>query len=420
MRRPANLKLLSPLLLLPAELGYLILEFLVDDPASLYALSLTSGLLRVYALPLYLRAVGLIDSQKTVGPIVTYEHTRPVIAWRGMRGLPTPSSMSILIIANAALAERQLSGLAGFFVASRTRLAIPNIVIELGNAHVSSATCNFLQTVAASGASHLYLKSHPSHELRAVTSPEDIPIVNSGFFYPRLQKIQIKSTVFFSAEYIKWTVHTLNSAALTALDLQLENRGSPLWRLILPHLHLEHLEILHIDGALPVSAFFRFLSRHPRIRELEIGRFTRSGFSSNIIYTPSMDRLQVLMGPHAYITPLLVRSPPVLQRLVIIPDHPYAIGPFLDSEFRAVIASARGCMRLQEIDIALPYGYIAEPKPDSFFVVDDPQRVRAERCLANVRTVTIRAAWNTDQFTLSSTHRSVLVSRPFHQRFCCG
>ncbi|KAL6299898.1 hypothetical protein BKA93DRAFT_827590 [Sparassis latifolia] len=316
--RPVNSKHVFPFLMLPVELGNIILHILANDRDTLYTLSLVSGLLRVYVLPLYLKAAGFIDSSNNVGPVITYEHTRPVIMWRGMQGLPTPPSMWICIIANAAMAKCQLYGLAGFFISSRTQLAISNIVIELHNARLALATCKFLQTVAT--------------DLRAIESPEDIPVVNSDLFYPRLQKMQVKSAVFFSAEYISWMVHTLNSAALTALDLQLDNRGSPSWRLILPHLHMEHLETLYIDGALPINTIFRFLLHHPSICELRIGCFTRPGFLPYAAHPPNMDHLEVLAGSHDYIIPLLARGLPALQRLVVIPDHPSAIGLFLNSE----------------------------------------------------------------------------------------
>ncbi|KAL6307877.1 hypothetical protein BKA93DRAFT_822852 [Sparassis latifolia] len=383
--RPVNSKHVFPFLMLPVELGNIILHIL---------------------------AAGFIDSSNNVSPVITYEHTRPVIVWCGMQGLPTPPSMWIRTIANAAMAKRQLYRLAGFFISSRTQLTISNIVIELHNARLTLATCKFLQTVAASGVSHLCLKSRLSSDLRAIESPEDIPVVNSSLFYPRLQKMQVKSAIFFSAEYISWTVHTLNSAALTALDLQLDNRGSPSWRLILPHLHMEHLETLYIDGALPINTIFHFLLHHPSIRELRIGRFTRPGFLPYATRPPNMDHLEVLTGSHDYIIPLLAQGLPALQRLAVIPDYPSTIGLFLDSELRGVINSARRCTRLQELDIALFCGYIAQPESDSFFIVDDPQHLRTERGLSNVRTITIHATWDADEFTLSSTHLSVLNSLP--------
>ncbi|GBE81517.1 hypothetical protein SCP_0312460 [Sparassis crispa] len=398
--------------MLPVELGNIILHILVNDHDTLYTLSLVSGLLRVYVLLLYLKAAGFIDSSNNVSPVITYEHTQPVIVWCGMQGLPTPPSMWIRTIMNAAMAKRQLYRLAGFFISSRTQLTISNIVIELHNARLTLATCKFLQTVAASGVSHLCLKSRLSSDLRAIESPEDIPVVNSSLFYPRLQKMQVKSAIFFSAEYISWTVHTLNSAALTALDLQLDNRGSPSWRLILPHLHMEHLETLYIDGALPINTIFHFLLHHPSIRELQIGRFTRPGFLPYATRPPNMDHLEVLTGSHDYIIPLLAQGLPALQRLAVIPDHPSTIGLFLDSELRGVINSARRCTRLQELNIALFCGYIAQPESDSFFIVDDPQHLRTERGLSNVRTITIRATWDADEFTLSSTDLSVLNSLP--------
>lgn len=401
-------KAVFPFMMLPAELSLMILDLLANDHNVLYILSLVSGLLRVYSLPRYLRATGLLGPSGHEFPIITYKLTRALIVWRGVHGLVPPQSISILIGADSYRACRQIRALADTFVGN----SIPDVSIQVQRVHFPTLLCDFLQAVVHSGITRLRLSSSVSTTFLSIESPEDIPFVNSGLFYPHLQNMEIKAPVFFSIYIIKWTIQTLNSATLTTLDLRmgLNPTYSPPWRHILPRLTLDHLQTFSIDGSLPVATIFRFLFQHPRLRELRLGRLTRPGFPLAVPHAPIMPHLDVLVGSHEYIVPLLSRGIPRLTYLGVIPDFPYCAGPYFDSHYRDVMKAAQGCPNLEEVSVGLPYGYIAQDTDGSFFYARDVRHQRGERRLSSVRMVTIRAAWDVEEFMMACIHPSVLVS----------
>lgn len=403
-----SLKEIFPFMLLPVELGERILLLLASDHdfATLYTLSLASGLLRVYALPIYLRGMNLLKSRPGDYVTISLRNFEAVPRWRGLQDFRPPQKLSIWVSRVKLEARSQVRMLTQFFGSLGHHIAIREIHIDIGGAPISS-TLNFLDAVRVSGVSHLRVDCLINRDLHSVNSLAQIPFVNSARVFPRLESLYVSNSVFFSSRFIHWTLETLNSSSLTALRLQMEE-SSPSWRLILPQLRLPSLRLLYIDGALPVCSLFHFLRRHLHLRELKIGHFVRPGLPISSPNPPTMASLARLEGPLGYVLPLLAQGLPRLERLSLFPDFPFAHSTRVDFSLLAAMSYARMSPELWDITITLPHHYAVREGSGSFFFSQG--NGRREQAMNSMECITLCTWRDVHGRRSASFHSTVMVS----------
>ncbi|KAJ7286421.1 hypothetical protein C8J57DRAFT_1287592 [Mycena rebaudengoi] len=138
------------------------------------------------------------------------------------------------------------------------------------DAKLVNSTSNSLVTVPTH-AEFVQLE-HSSDLYTDVTSADNLSdLLLPAPTRPALRTFNIHTSFLFYSFFYRWTMHTLNSAPITALSLLNIDLGHYDWNIILPALSMPSLSDLSIgDSAIAFPDLFRFLARHPTIVVLDL------------------------------------------------------------------------------------------------------------------------------------------------------
>lgn len=198
--------------------------------------------------------------------------------------------------------------------------------------------------------------------------------------------------MLFHATFFPWTIKTLNGARLSTLSLQqLRMDDDDKWAAILPPLVMPNLSNLTLDScSIPFSALIKFLSRHPQITHLYLGRdLAMPSLSSDRLPIDTLPRLIHLSTTSQYLLHLLApkTSLPSLRSVSMITRIPH--GRYFD--FRVMNDTLRTIShRLTQIEFSLEVSFLSSS--DNWMLLDVAPDQRQETVMQHVSKLDLRVA----------------------------
>ena len=122
-----------------------------------------------------------------------------------------------------------------------------------------------------------------------------------------LKTFNLHSPIAIHPHLCRWTINTLNNSNLTSLSIS-QNRStkSSVWSLVLPCITIPSLSHLSIDlCSIKTGDLFKFLSRHPLIQNLFLGRNIPSPNPSNTLIKNALKHVSQLTAHPKWLVHLL-------------------------------------------------------------------------------------------------------------------
>ena len=151
-----------------------------------------------------------------------------------------------------------------------------------------------------------------------------------SFMFPRiypttpnpLKTFNLHSPIAIHPQLCRWTINTLNNSNLTSLSIS-QNRStkSSVWSLVLPCITIPSLSRLSIDMcSIKTGDLFKFLSRHPTIQNLFLGRNILSPNPSQTLVKNALKHVSQLTAHPKWLVHLLTPQGcfPSLSRIHIL------------------------------------------------------------------------------------------------------
>ena len=122
-----------------------------------------------------------------------------------------------------------------------------------------------------------------------------------------LKTFNLHSPIAIHPHLCRWTINTLNNSNLTSLSIS-QNRStkSSVWSLVLPCITIPSLSHLSIDlCSIKTGDLFKFLSRHPQIQDLFLGRNILSPNPSQTLIKNALKHVSQLTAHPKWLVHLL-------------------------------------------------------------------------------------------------------------------
>jgi hypothetical protein len=216
--------------------------------------------------------------------------------------------------------------------------------------------------------------------------------------------IDLHCSMLFHASFFPWTIRTLNSTRLSTLSLQQLKMDHDRWEAILPPLVMPNLHNLTVEScSISFLTLIKFLSRHPQITNLYLGRnLALPSLQSDQLPISTLPRLTHLSTTSQYLLHLLVpnTSLPSLKSVAMITriqhGHYFDFGVLNDTLLPI-------SPRLKQIEFSLEVSFVSSS--DDWMLLDVAPDQRVDATLRHVSKIDLKVA-------MYRLPRDIIISLP--------